>query len=247
MRYVAHVLSCLSLAACGGQSAARTGGHDGGGLGVVADAAAAVDAHPDAAVDAALDAGADAGVTCTGALLYESATLPSSGAYNMLPAIIADGDNFIGARFTTTAAHTITCLGATIYNNSQSSPGVAMVFAIVPLDATTHLPMTTDLSDAVGYTSGVIPYYPPSTIPAPPSQAMFPASITLPAGTWGLVVASNRLGVGFHEGDLPITSVTPVGSPSYFHYSQPGDTMQTPGVWYDGLNGDNVRLFVMGN
>jgi hypothetical protein len=265
MRYT--VLSCLLLAACGGQSAVRTGGHDGGDLGVVADAAAdaahdahadaavdahvdaAVDAHvPDATIDAGADAAVDAGVTCTGgSLLYESATLPASGAYPMLPAVIANGDDYIGVRFTTITARTITCLGATIYNPDQSSPNVTMLLAIVPLDPTTHLPMTTDLSDAVGYTSAVIPYYPSTTIPAPPMSAMFPASIALPAGTWGLVVASNRLGVPYHEGWMPITNVSPVGSPSYFHYTQPGDTMMTPGTWIDGLNTDNVRMFVMGN
>jgi hypothetical protein len=189
--------------------------------------------------------GGDAAVDCAMPMLYESATLPA-GPFNMLPAVLADGDDFIGVRFTTTERHVVRCLGATIFTDCQSCDPVTMAMAIVPLDATTQLPFTTSLGDAVVSATGVIPYYPSGQLPMPPAPAAFPVSFALPAGSWGLVVASDRLGVPFHAGNLPI-NVTPAGAPSFFHYTESGDTGQTPGQWLDGLADETVRLFVTGD
>jgi hypothetical protein len=66
--------------------------------------------------------------------------------------------------------------------------------------------------------------------------------------SWGLVIASSRFDVGFVEGLLPL-DVTPVGTPSYFHYFEAEDAGAGPETdqWAHTMLGDNIRLFAVGH
>ena len=119
--------------------------------------------------------------------------------------------------------------------------------AIVPLDPTTNLPASNTLSDAICWTTGTIPYVEPIPETEPFASTVFPADFVLPAGSWGLVIASNVFGTKFTEGLLP-TDVTPVGTPSFFHYYEAEDAGAGPetGQWAHTMPGNEIRLFAVG-
>lgn len=174
--------------------------------------------------------------------LFETAVL-GAAPYALEPARLADGDNFVGVRFTTTRAHTIVGLGAQVFN-SCSGCDTQMVMAVVPLDRVTRLPATTDLHDAVGYGIATVPYADPSqTSDTPPADVVFPASFVLRPGTWGLVLASNVLGVPWREGELPLDNVL-VDAPQFFHCFSDGGVGSVCS-WADDASTDPMRLFVL--
>jgi hypothetical protein len=183
----------------------------------------------------------------TDPIVFESAVV-EPGPHDALPARQIDGDHFAGVQFTTTRTYAVTGLGAHIYTSSPSCgdcipPAVSM--AVVPLDASTNLPKTNTLRDAICWTVGPIPY-----LQQQPelTSTVFPADFLLPAGSWGLVVASNRFDTTFVAGLLPL-DVTPVGAPSYFHYFEGEGVGEGPetGQWVHTMSPDHIRLFVVGH
>jgi hypothetical protein len=200
-------------------------------------------ALPDAAEKAAMvDASVDPVTPDSPAMprmLFESATV-GSGSYEPLPAVSCDGlQPMVGVRFTTTQPYTITSLGAQVRAACETCDAHTMFMAVVPLDAVTNLPATVDLSDAIGSGFAEVAYTPTTTLETAPPSTMFAASFELPAGTWGLVVGSNALGVPQVEADLSI-DVEPVGAPRYFVYSVDSER------WIATQVGDDSRFFVIG-
>ena len=186
----------------------------------------------------------------TDPIVFESAIL-EAGTHEPIPARMIDGKHFVGVQLTTTRAYAVTGLGAHIYTTSPPCDECIpqeVSMAIVPLDTSTNLPKTNTLSDAICWTVGPIPYVQPVQQAEPFASTVFPASFLLPAGSWGLVIASNRFNSAFVEGLLPL-DVTPVGTPSYFHYFEAEDAGAGPatGQWVHTMLGDHIRLFVVGH
>ena len=183
-------------------------------------------------------------------IVFESAIV-EPGPHDPLPARQLDGKHFLGVELATTRTYAVTGLGAHIFTTTPicddcGSREVSM--AIVPLDPGSMLPMTNTLSDAICWTVRTIPHVDPVQQPEPFPSTLFPTDFLLPAGTWGLVIGSNRFNVAFVEGLLPF-DVTPVGMPSYFHYVEAEDAGAGPetGQWLHTMPGDNIRLFVTGH
>jgi hypothetical protein len=171
---------------------------------------------------------------------FESATI-SPGPHDVVPAWSADDwQPVVGVLLTTSKPYTITGLGAHIRRACEACEASTMVMAIVPLDPTTNLPRTIDLSDAIGSGTAEVPHWPSTTLDEAPPSTVFPASFELPAGTWGLVVGSNRLGVPQVIADLPL-DVEGVGTNRYFVYS----TDQTRWL-HSQVDAPDVRLFAIG-
>jgi hypothetical protein len=161
-------------------------------------------------------------VTCRSAqLVYESAVMgpPGQSAGHTI-----DIEQFIGVRFTTSHAHTITGLGV----HAVALSGTYFI-AVVPIDPATSLPTSTDLADAAGYAVGAFP--------ASSDDVLFPTSFELPAGTWGLVVGSDRFGADGASGAAPANN-RPVETPGYFLLGERG--------WFDAPFALDVRLFALG-
>jgi len=183
-------------------------------------------------------------------IVFESAIV-EPGPHDPIPARMIDGKHFVGVQLTTTRTYAVTGLGAHIYTTEppcdECTPREVSM-AIVPLDTSTNLPKTNTLSDAICWTVGTIPYVEPVQQPEPFASTVFPADFLLPAGSWGLVIASNRFNAAFVEGLLPL-DVTPVGAPSYIHYFEAEDAGAGPetGHWAHTMPGDDIRLFAVGH
>lgn len=175
-------------------------------------------------------------------VLFDTATLPAT--QDFFPARLVDLDNFVGVRFTLTEPHDITALGAHIFDRCATCSGHDIAIAVVPLDPATQLPRTIDLSDALGYAVGPLPLTTENSFdPTPPSLEL-PVSFTLPAGTYGLVIATGVLGANAYEGDMPI-DVTQIGTPQFFHCYSDGGVGDVCS-WADDINPDPHRMFVVG-
>jgi len=173
--------------------------------------------------------------------LFETATVPP--AEDLYPSRLVSGDELAGVTLTTTEAHEITCLGAHAFRTYCGSPAQNIFIAVVPLDPTTQLPTTDDLSDVVGAAAGPLACWDGDQHADPaPETTMYPTSFMLPAGTWGVVVGSGRFGIPANEAQMPL-DVVAVGSPAYFHYYNVGGVGDT-GTWAAG--DPVVRLVVVG-
>lgn len=175
-------------------------------------------------------------------LLFNTATLPPQ--QDLYPAREVDINDFVGVRFTTTEAHEITALGAHIFSGCATCPGTNIAIAVVPLDPTTRLPMTIDLTDAIGYAVGPLPVPTTQHFNPTPASLRLPVSFELPTGTWGLVVATDVLGANAPDGDMPI-DVIPVGTPEFFHCYSDGGVGDVCS-WADDVNPDPHRMFIEG-
>jgi hypothetical protein len=172
-------------------------------------------------------------------IIFETAT-HTAGTQQLLPAREASGDGFVGVRFTTARPYVVTGLGARIYSTSPDTP---VLIAVVPLDPTTELPKTTTLTDRIGFGVGAMPV---GATDEELGDTVIETRFTLPAGTWGLVVASDRLGVRYTSGHLPF-DVVAVGTPEYIHYAEDGGVEGYPGQWFNTDEPDDIRLFVRGH
>ena len=227
MRRLLYIV--LVVGACGGGS---KGGDDEGviGDGVPVDA-------PEA--DASM---IDAFEPPMPSTIYQTATVPS-GPYNGLPAASADPSQLRGVRFTTTRAYTITGLGAHVYSYCTSCATLETFMAVLPVDPTTKLPMTFHLNDAIGWAVANLPVWQRGELPESPPSTVFPASFTLPAGTYALVIGSGRRGVPASEALLPI-DVDRVQKNEYIFWNGEGEQ----GYWANAQvnNTTEFRLFVIG-
>jgi hypothetical protein len=184
-------------------------------------------ARPDASHDdetPVVDAGAvDAAIAADArpepSMIFESATRPS-GPYDPTPGRAAiDWQPMVGVRVTTSRPYTITALGADIFRSCETCTARTMFMAIVPLDPTENLPMTLDLSDALGVGFAEVAYLDSSrTLDTVPQTTTFPASFALPAGTWGLIVGSNAFDLPSVEAYLP-ADVEATAEHHYFIYN----------------------------
>ena len=190
------------------------------------------------------DGSADQGSGCgtPSQVLFDTAALPPT--QDLYPARLVDLDDFVGVRFTLTEAHEITGLGAHIFDTCDTCSGHDIAIAVVPLDPTTRLPRTIDLSDAIGYAVGKLPLATTQHFDPTPPSLQLPVSFTLPAGTYGLVIATNVLGATAYEGDMPI-DVTPIGTPEFFHCYSDGGVGDVCS-WGDDINPDPHRMFLTG-
>ncbi len=195
----------------------------------------------DASIAGLGGSGSDCGASSQ--TLFDTATVPP--AEDLFPARLISGAELQGFAITTTEAHEITCLGAHAFTTYCGSPAAQLLVAVVPLDPTTQLPKTDDLSDAVGAAAGTIPCWDLGQQHADPAPEtpMFPTSFSVPAGTWGVVVGAGRLGIRDNEANLPL-DLTAVGSPPWFHFYYDGD-VGGRGTWAIGSE-PTIRMIVVG-
>lgn len=185
--------------------------------------------------------------------IFETATA-EPGPQDLIPARLLDGKHFVGAAFTTTSTSRVTGLGAQIYTTDpydcDECTQVQVSMSVLALDPITKLPKTNSLADAICWTVGTVPSVRVNQLPEPLASTTFPVDFLLPAGDWGVVIATNRFSTQFRQANLPL-DVTPVGTPDYFGYSEAEDVGAGPetGHWEhtDPANGLPVRIFVVGH